>query len=72
MAKMKLKTHSGAKKRFKLTKNGKTFARTVGTDEELKNGEAFTEVCTNRNLDDLSARVRHEAAHTGKLTNLVG
>ena len=51
---------------------GKTFARTVGTDEELKNGEAFTEVCTNRNLDDLSARVRHEAAHTGKLTNLVG
>ena len=23
MAKMKLKTHSGAKKRFKLTKNGK-------------------------------------------------
>ena len=51
---------------------GKTFARTVGTDEELKNGETFTEVCTNRNLDDLSARVRHEAAHTGKLTNLVG
>ena len=27
MAKMKLKTHSGAKKRFKLTKNGKIQAR---------------------------------------------
>ena len=30
MAKMKLKTHSGAKKRFKLTKNGK-----------IKRGHAF-------------------------------
>ena len=30
MAKMKLKTHSGAKKRFKLTKNGK-----------VKRGHAF-------------------------------
>ena len=34
MAKMKLKTHSGAKKRFKLTKNGK-----------IKRGHAFRSHC---------------------------
>ena len=36
MAKMKLKTHSGAKKRFKLTKNGK-----------IKRGHAFRSHSTN-------------------------
>ena len=30
MAKMKLKTHSGAKKRFKLTKNGKIKRGQIG------------------------------------------
>ena len=38
MAKMKLKTHSGAKKRFKLTKNGK-----------MKRGHAFrSHILTNK------------------------
>ena len=49
---------------------GQAFARAVGGDEELQNGEAFTEVRANRNLDDLTARVGHESAHTGELTDL--
>ena len=42
----------------------------MGGDEELQNGEAFTEVRANRNLDDLTTRVGHESAHTGELTDL--
>ena len=38
MAKMKLKTHSGAKKRFKLTKNGKIKR---GQNGKIKRGHAF-------------------------------
>ena len=37
MAKMKLKTHSGAKKRFKLTKNGKINTK----NGKIKRGHAF-------------------------------
>ena len=36
MAKMKLKTHSGAKKRFKLTKNGKIKRRSEEHTSELQ------------------------------------
>ena len=43
MAKMKLKTHSGAKKRFKLTKNGK-----------IKRGHAFRRA--SRRYTKLSTR----------------
>jgi len=36
MAKMKLKTHSGAKKRFKLTKNGNAFRSHILTKKTTK------------------------------------
>ena len=39
-------------------------------NEEFQNGQAFTEVCTDRNLDDLAVRVSHETAHAGELTDL--
>ena len=45
MAKMKLKTHSGAKKRFKLTKNGK-----------IKRGHAFRSHILTKKTTKLSTR----------------
>ena len=49
MAKMKLKTHSGAKKRFKLTKNGK-----------IKRGHAFRSHEADAALRLMRARHKRE------------
>ena len=49
---------------------GKTLARTVGRNEVLENRQTFTERRGNRTFDDVSRRIRHEAAHAGKLTDL--
>ncbi|MPM87199.1 hypothetical protein SDC9_134293 [bioreactor metagenome] len=39
-------------------------------DEEFEHREAFAEIRANRDLNDLTARVGHEAAHASELTNL--
>ena len=66
MAKMKLKTHSGAKKRFKLTKNGKikrghAFRSHILTKKTTRThtalGFAYLEACA-----DKSAALRREIA----------
>ena len=49
MAKMKLKTHSGAKKRFKLTKNGK-----------IKRGHAFRSHILTKKTTKLTQRSYHQ------------
>src|SRR5690606_31121623 len=49
---------------------GQTFTRTVGRDEVLQNRQTFAEVCGDRRLDDRAVRLRHQAAHTGELTDL--
>jgi len=52
MAKMKLKTHSGAKKRFKLTKNGK-----------IKRGHAFrSHILTKKTTNQEHAALRLRAS----------
>ena len=48
MAKMKLKTHSGAKKRFKLTKNGK-----------IKRGHAFRSHILTKKTTKLTLSLIH-------------
>src|SRR5690606_5833132 len=47
-----------------------TLTCTVGRDEVLQYVQALTEVRGNRRLDDRAVRLGHQAAHTGKLTNL--
>jgi hypothetical protein len=49
---------------------GQTLTCTVGRDEVLQNVQAFAEVRGNRRLDDRAVRLRHQATHTGQLTNL--
>src|SRR5690606_18160446 len=49
---------------------GQTLTSPVGRDEVLEYVQAFTEVCGNGRLDDRAVRLGHQAAHTGKLTNL--
>ncbi len=39
-------------------------------DEVLQHVQAFTEVRRDRRLDDRAVRLRHQATHTGQLTNL--
>ena len=51
---------------------GKTLTSTMGADEEFEHVQALAEVRTDRNLDDLTSRVRHKTAHTCELTDLVG
>ncbi len=51
---------------------GQALTRAVGRNEVLQNIEAFTEVSRDWRLDDRAVRFRHQAAHTGKLTNLSG
>ena len=53
MAKMKLKTHSGAKKRFKLTKNGK-----------IKRGHAFRSHILTKKTTSVSSATCGSAAST--------
>ena len=43
---------------------------TVGRVEVLQHVQAFAEVRLDRRLDDRAVRTRHQAAHTGQLTNL--
>ena len=50
---------------------GKTLSCASGGDEVLQNGQALTEVCLDGYLDGLTGGVGHQAAHTGKLTDLV-
>src|SRR2546423_955738 len=50
---------------------GETFARAVRRDEVLQHVQTFAEVRANRRLDDLARRLRHEAAHSGELSNLL-
>src|SRR6202012_182365 len=49
---------------------GEALTSAVSRDEVLQNVETFTEVSRDRGLDDGAVRLRHEAAHTGKLTDL--
>src|SRR6185312_8184890 len=51
---------------------GEAFARAVRRDEVLEHREAFTEVRRDGRLDDFARRLRHQAAHGGELTNLLG
>src|SRR4051812_9331036 len=44
---------------------------TVGRDEVLEDREAFGEVRLHRTLEDLALRIRHQAAHTGELADLL-
>ena len=44
----------------------------MGRDEILETGETLAEVCHDGRLDDLARGLRHQAAHTGKLTHLLG
>src|SRR5262249_23631247 len=55
-----------------------TLTRTVRRDEVLENRQTFAEVRLDRAFNDFAATtgefllwLRHEAAHTGQLTNLV-
>jgi len=50
---------------------GKAFTRTVSGDEVLQYGEAFAEVRSDRRFHDFAGRLGHQAAHTGKLANLL-
>src|SRR5262249_13732511 len=50
---------------------GQALTRTVRGDEVLQHVEAFGEVGSDRRLDNFARRLRHESAHTGKLTNLL-
>jgi len=50
---------------------GKTLARTVRGDEVVGNGQALTEVRRDRQVDDLTRWVSHEAAHARELTHLL-
>ena len=50
---------------------GHTLTGASGGDEVLQNGQAFTEVGLDGDFDGLTGGVRHQAAHTGQLTDLV-
>ncbi|XOQ26852.1 MAG: hypothetical protein ACFWTM_11300 [Mitsuokella multacida] len=50
---------------------GQTFAGTMRRNEVIGYREAFTEVCRDWQVDDLTGRVSHEAAHAGELTHLL-
>ena len=49
-----------------------TFTSTVSGNKVFQNGQAFTEVCFNRTVNNLTSRVSHQTAHTSQLTNLLG
>ena len=50
---------------------GKTFSSAVRTDEVIGDRKPFTEVCSDRQVDDLTGRIGHQAAHSGKLAHLL-
>ena len=50
---------------------GEALAGAVGRDEVLEHRQALHEVGLDRALDDLALRVRHQAAHTGELADLL-
>src|SRR5262245_453367 len=50
---------------------GQTLAGAVGRGEVLEDREALAEVRRDRRLDDLAARLGHETAHAGQLTDLL-
>ena len=50
---------------------GETLAGAVGRDEVLEHRQALHEVGLDRALDDLALRIRHQAAHTRELTDLL-
>lgn len=47
------------------------FTSTVRRCEVVQYGQAFTEVCLDRQVDDTARRVSHQTTHTGNLTNLL-
>ena len=47
------------------------FSRSVGRNEILQHAQAFAEIRGDRRFHDLTARLGHEAAHAGKLSNLL-
>ena len=49
---------------------GQTLTGTVGRHEVLQNVQAFTEVSRNRRFNNGAVRLRHQASHTGQLTDL--
>src|SRR3546814_15452500 len=49
---------------------GQTLASAVRGVEIFKDGQPFLEVRDDRRLDDLTARLGHQAAHAGKLLDL--
>ena len=50
---------------------GETLAGAVRRDEVLENRQALHEVRLDRALDDLALRIGHQAAHPGKLADLL-
>ena len=48
-----------------------TLTSAVSGDEILQHGEAFAEVRSDRSLHDFAGGLGHQAAHTGKLANLL-
>src|SRR5579859_4829749 len=50
---------------------GKTLTSAVRGDEVFQHGEAFAEVGSDGRLDDFAGRLGHQAAHTGKLADLL-
>ena len=51
---------------------GETLTRAVRRVEVLEHRQPFLEVRDDRALDDFAGRLRHQAAHAGKLTHLRG
>lgn len=50
---------------------GQTFTGAVGGGEVIEDGEAFAEVCLNRQFYGLTGGIGNEAAHAGQLSDLV-
>ena len=50
---------------------GQPLAGAVGRDEELDHGQAFLEVASDGQLDDLARRVGHQPPHSGELADLL-
>src|ERR1700735_1144725 len=50
---------------------GQTFSGAVRGNEVLQHCEAFAEVRSDRSLDNLARRLGHQAAHSGKLPDLL-
>ena len=50
---------------------GQTLTGAVRRDEVLQHVQAFAEVGGDRGLDDFARRLGHQAAHTGKLADLL-